>query len=57
MSKLAAYDCFLKHSWEIRGLCLMKLSRKTVTNLPCFWSTITYKLVFVDFHSVIAIFL
>ena len=57
MSKLAAYDCFLKHSWEIRGLCLMKLSRKTVTNLPCFWNTITYKLVFVDFHSVIAIFL
>ena len=39
----------LGHSSEIRGLCLMKLSSKTLQNLPYFWNKKT-QIVFFVFH-------
>ena len=38
MKKSAAVLTYLlRHSSEIRGLCLMKLSSESPQNLPCFW--------------------
>ena len=39
------------HSSEIRGMCSMKCSSKTLQNLPYFWNTKTHAVFFV-FHFV-----
>ena len=49
MTRLKRTIEFDGHSSELRGLCLMKCSSKTLQNLPYFWNMKTH-LVFFSFH-------